>query len=82
MTALERHPDPWVEERLRILRAQGWKVVRNKNGNFYDITCRAATGTRMNIRIYGKLGRGSGGKTARQQLADFLIRHERGHPGE
>jgi len=79
MSAVDRHPDAWVETRLRALRSSGWKVVRSKHGTFYDITCKAGT---MNVRISAKLGKNKKNRTARQDLADFLIRHQEKHPSE
>lgn len=79
MSALSRHPDPAVEQQLRILRGQGWKVSHSLYRTFWDITCKAGT---MNTRITGKLGRGWKGKTAQEQLRDFLIKHNAKHPRE
>jgi hypothetical protein len=80
MSALDRHPDAQVELQLRRLRASGWKIVKSRFGNFYDITCKAGT---MNTRITARAGRtGLKGKTAQEQLFDFLVKHNAKHPGE
>ncbi len=79
MSALDRHPDGWVEMRLRALRNSGWKVVLSKHGTFYDITCKAGT---MNVRISARLGKNKKGRTAQQDLGDFLIRHQERHSNE
>lgn len=78
-----RHPDRWVHERLRAIIQSGWMVTLSKNETYWDITCKAAVkGDRMNLRISSKLGKNKKGRTARQELSDFLIKHEREHPGE
>ena len=74
MSALDRHPVAEVNERLRVLRGLGWKVVLSKHRTFWDITCKAGT---MNTRIPNSMG-----PKAREDLFRFLERHERDHPGE
>ena len=79
MSALSRHPNPQVEQRLTALRKAGWKVILSRHGTFYDITCKTGT---MNTRISARLGKNSKGRTAWQELVDFLIKHEGKHSGE
>lgn len=77
--ALGRHPVPEVEQRLQVLRMQGWRVTLSRNSTYFEITCKAGT---MKTRITARKGRGLKGLTAREQLGLFLIRHNMKHPRE
>ena len=72
-SSLDRHRDAKVEERFRILEQQGWTITLSRNKTYFEIACR----NRWKRRISA-----SDSKKARQQVAEYLAKHEEVHPGE
>jgi len=70
---LQRHRDAEVERRFIILEQQGWTITLSKYGTYFEIACRNNWKRRISARD---------SKKARQQVAEFLAKHEEVHPGE
>lgn len=60
------HRDNWTNGKLQAMTEAGWKVVRNRNGTFYDITSPAG----HNIRISTQVN-----KDEKKKLKEWLDRH-------